>query len=270
MTRSRNTTVFTLLAIATAMLITFAPDAAGQDKLAQVPMGALASPTAVGSLDENAPVATAYSATTAGYSVSGSGFLEATGSWIVPTLTCPSSTPVYILTGMSGSAATDTVGIALECVGTKAKYYAYYVFYPYNKNVVLIKTFTPKAGDKISTNVAYVGSGEYSAMIEDVTQGKTFSKVSPVLPGSIDAAGWDVQAAAGYPLPSFTSIANGYDYTSVKTSDWAADSTVIGPISDFGSNILEIIRVNASNAPDLVPSALTTDGSSFKVVRKGP
>jgi len=49
----------------------------------------------------------------------------------------------------------------------------------------------------------------------------------------------------------------------------ATDSSVSGPISDFGSTVNEAIMVNGSTGADeAVPSSLSSDGTSFTVAWK--
>jgi hypothetical protein len=58
----------------------------------------------------------------------------------------------------------------------------------------------------------------------------------------------------------------GDDYTDVASTNTASDSTVTGPISDFGKkNVKEIVMVSSSDVKESQPTKLTTDGSSFKV-----
>ncbi len=71
------------------------------------------------------------------------------------------------------------------------------------------------------------------------------------------------------PLTDFGTAEFGDDYTKVKNTNDATDSTISGPISAFGSTVEEITMVNGSSGADeAVPSSLTTDGSSFTVVWK--
>jgi hypothetical protein len=68
---------------------------------------------------------------------------------------------------------------------------------------------------------------------------------------------------AGANLADFTKASFGDDYTSIKDTNWATDSTVSGPISDFGSTVEKITQVDDTLFIEARPLALSTDGSSF-------
>ena len=78
--------------------------------------------------------------------------------------------------------------------------------------------------------------------------------------------GWAIAASRsrlGLYLADFTKANFGDDYTGVKNMSWATNSTVSGPISDFGSAIEKITQVDDALFIEAKPSALSTVGSSF-------
>jgi len=67
------------------------------------------------------------------------------------------------------------------------------------------------------------------------------------------------------PLSDFGTVDFGEDYTGISGTNDATDSSVIGPINDFGTGVNESIMVSSSGADEAVPSSLTSDGTSFTV-----
>jgi hypothetical protein len=212
-----------------------------------------------------------------GYAVTGSNFTHASGSWIVPAVNCtktPNSFAVFWV-GMDGfkDATVEQIGTIAECSGTTAVYGAWYEFVP-NEDIQIISTVAVSPGNKISAVVTYDGSGEFTLKITNVTTGKSFSKKGTVTGGAKRAsAEWIAEAPTGssgiLPLSDFGTASFGDDYTEVNDTNWAADSAKTGPISDFSTRENIIMVTNTTPPVDkAVPSALTTDGSSFKVTWK--
>lgn len=212
-----------------------------------------------------------------GYAVTGSKFTHVSGSWIVPAVNCTKTPNSYAVlwVGMDGYKDTtvEQIGTIAECSGTTALYGAWYEFVP-NEAIQIISTVTASPGNKISAEVTYDGSGEFTLKITNVTTGKSFSKKGTVTGGAKRAsAEWIAEAPTGpggvLPLSDFGTASYGEDYTAVNDTNWATDASITGPISDFSTKE-KIIMVTAATPPvdKAVPSALSTDGSSFKVAWK--
>jgi Peptidase A4 family len=204
-----------------------------------------------------------------GYAVTGTAFTKALGSWIVPKVKCgttPNSYSSYWI-GLDGYSdnTVEQIGTDSDCSGTSPVYYAWFEFYPNASR--LISNITVSPGDKMSATVSYNGS-EFTLQTTDHTTGKVFKVVNKGFKGKRTSAEWIVEAPSDslgvLPLADFTSASLGTDYTGVHDTDWAVDSAVTGPISDFGSKVQKITMETTSYLK-AVPSALTTDGSSFKV-----
>lgn len=211
-----------------------------------------------------------------GYAVTGSSFTNAKASWIVPTVNCTKTPNTYAAfwVGLDGwtSSTVEQTGTDSDCDGKSPSYYAWYEFYPAAS--VLISSLSISPGNHMSAEVSYSGS-EFTITITNETTGKSYSKSGKVSGAKRSSAEWIAEApcctnAGGIlPLSDFGTVDFGEDHTSVNDTNYATDSTITGPISDFGANVNEAIMVNGSSGADeAVPSSLTTDGTSFTVAWK--
>jgi hypothetical protein len=156
----------------------------------------------------------------------------------------------------------EAIGTVANCVGTKYQYFAEYTL---GTTSAKITGFSIKSGDLISASVSYTGS-EFTLEIYNITQGLFFSKSAAVSGAQRSSAEWIVERAVNptYPFMDFGKVSSGSDYTNIVDTDWATDSSVSGPISDFGSHVVKINMVD-TGVTYATTSALTTDGSSFTV-----
>ncbi len=208
-----------------------------------------------------------------GYAVTGSGFTNAQGSWIVPKVNCAKTLEAYSafwvgIDGYSSDTVEQTGTISL-CFLTTAEYYAWYEFYPAAS--VEITSVPVSPGDTMSASVTYNGS-EFTITITNETTGKTYSKSATVAGAERSSAEWIAEAPSStsgiLPLANFRTVSFGDDYTDIANTNYATDSSVTGLISDFGAGVEEITMVSSKGKTEALPSALTTDGSSFKVAWK--
>lgn len=208
-----------------------------------------------------------------GYAVTGSSFTSANGSWIVPKAKCADTLEAYsaFWVGIDGYSS-DTVeqtGTMSLCLLTLPEYYAWYEFYPAASVEVTSVPVSP--GDVMSASVTYNGS-EFTITITNETTGKTYSASSAVAGAERSSAEWIAEAPSSIsgilPLANFGSASFGDDYTDVIDTNYASDSSVTGPVSDFGSDVEKIKMVSSAGKLEALPSALSTDGSSFKVAWK--
>jgi len=209
-----------------------------------------------------------------GYAVTGTAFTKATGSWKEPKINCKKSPNGYAAfwVGIDGYSSTtvEQTGTLAVCTGTTVAYYAWWEFYPTN-DIQVISTITVSPGDIISTEVVYNGT-QFQLKITDETTKKSFSKKGSVSGAQRNSAEWIAEAPSSssgiLPLADFGTASFGDDYTEISATNDATDSSVTGPISDFGADVEAITMVSSSSVVEAVPSALTTDGSSFQVVWK--
>jgi hypothetical protein len=206
-----------------------------------------------------------------GYAVTGSGFTSAHGSWIVPKVKCGTTPNSYSShwVGIDGysSGTVEQLGTDSDCSGTTPQYYAWFEFYPNPPR--LISSITVHPGDVMSATVSQIGS-QFKLKMTNHTISKTVS-VTRTWSAARTSAEFIVEAPSSgsvLPLADFTSVSLGEDYTNINDTNWATDSSVTGPISDFGANVQKITMQTSGGVNKAVPTKLTTDGSSFKVAWK--
>jgi len=224
-------------------------------------------------------VTVSYNTIWAGYAVTGSEFTYVQGSWIVAPVDCTKTpnTDSSEWVGIDGwsSNTVEQTGTDADCNGKTPFYYVWYEFYPLN--TVVIKDVSIAPGNKFSASVTYEGDNEYLVSITNETTGQGFSKEvefsgadgSGVPPRN--SAEW-IEEMDGNKLSDFGVDSFGELYTGISTGvDEATDSSISGPITDFGSTVQESIstRNGTSQSKDTaVPSALAADGESFTVTWK--
>src|ERR1700729_2923660 len=174
-----------------------------------------------------------------GYAVTGSSFTSATGSWIVPTATCPSGDQYAAFwVGIDGysSNSVEQTGTDSDCDGSnRPSYYAWYEFYP-NPSFT-IRSLTIKPGDRISAKVVYNGS-EFTATITDETTGKSFSTSSTVRGAKRSSAEWIAEAPSSrsvLPLADFGTVLFGEDTTGITGTNEATMGGTTGVIGSFAN-----------------------------------
>jgi len=211
-------------------------------------------------------------------------FANATGTWVVPRVTCTSSRSDAVafwvgLGGYSGdSTALEQLGTAAECsgLGTPASYYAWWEIVPAASVRIGMKV---RPGDRITAGVAVDGQ-KVILSLHDLTHGTRFSRVQ-VLSQQLDvsSAEWIAEAPAScasassctaIPLTNFRGItftniaATGNDHPgTLSDPTWVA--TPIELITDGGQG-----RFFGGGDPlgpgvGAVPGAVSADGRSFAV-----
>ncbi len=210
-----------------------------------------------------------------GYAVTGStGSVSAvSGSWTVPTVSCPSRGTTYAafwvgIDGYSDSTVEQT-GIFAECNNGAATYEAWYEFYPAAS--VAISGVTVAPGDKITASVTYsTTTGEFTTTISS-SGGGSYSTSSAVSGADRSSAEWVVErpevcsfSCSLTTLADFGTGSLGSDYTGVASTNYATVNGVTGPISSFTT--AAITMVSGSQGPVLAqPTSLSSDGTSFQV-----
>jgi hypothetical protein len=203
-----------------------------------------------------------------GYAVTGAkgSFTEASGSWIVPAVTCTSGTQYGAFwVGIDGykSETVEQTGTDSDCSKGVPSYYAWYEFFP--QPSFSISTIQIQPGDRMSAQVSF-SDRKFTVTITDETTGQSFSKTASVPSAERKSAEWVAEAPTSTtgiePLSDFGTVLFGDDSTGVPGTCYATMAGETGPISSF-ANIFEITMVSLKGATESVPSALSTDGSSF-------
>jgi hypothetical protein len=210
-----------------------------------------------------------------GYAVTGSDFTKAEGSWSIAEVDCTLTPNTYsaFWVGIDGynSGTVEQTGTMAYCSGTRPVYYAWYEFYPAGS--VEISSVPVSVGNKISASVSFSGE-EFTVTITNESTGRSHSQSARVAGAQRSSAEWIAEApcctsSGGYlPLSDFGTADFGADYTGVSGTNDATDTSTTGRVSNFGSDIQKIIMVSNKGVEEAVPSALTSDGTSFTVAWK--
>jgi Peptidase A4 family len=205
-----------------------------------------------------------------GYATSGTTFTDVKGTWVAPAVTCSTGQSGYAafwvgLGGFEGSTGgLEQIGTESDCEAGHPVYAAWFEFLPAPSTPI---TMTVSAGDTIAAEVAADGS-LVTLTLTDVTTGATFATQDTPRELDVSSAEWIAEAPSqcdrtgcvSLPLANFataefsgsSTTANGHTGT---ISDAAWTATGIQLDGTFGS---------------AVPSALSTDGTSFSVAWQGP
>jgi hypothetical protein len=203
-----------------------------------------------------------------GYAVTGAkgSFTAATGSWVVPAVTCTSGTQYAAFwVGIDGykSETVEQTGTDSDCSKGVPSYYAWYEFFPEPSFVISSLQIQP--GDRMAAVVRYDDPG-FTITIKDETTGESFTKSARVPSATRKSAEWVAEAPTSttgiQPLSDFGTVLFGDDSTGISGTCYATMDGQTGPIGLF-PNIFEITMVSLKGATESVPSALSTDGSSF-------
>jgi hypothetical protein len=117
----------------------------------------------------------------------------------------------------------------------------------------------------MAAGVHYDNPG-FTITIEDLTTGQSFTKQAIVPAAMRKSAEWVAEAPTSttgiQPLSDFGTVLFGDDATGIKGTCDATMDGHTGPIAEF-PNIYQITMVSLTGATESVPSALSSDGSSF-------
>jgi len=204
-----------------------------------------------------------------GYAVTGSDFTKAEGSWIVPAVTCTSGTEYAVFwVGIDGysSKTVEQTGTEAVCSGTTATYSAWYEFCC-TEPIITIPSITVQPGDKMTASIVYSSTtGKFTVKITDERTGATFSKSAKVAGAKRSSAEWIAEAPSSgiiLPLADYGTVLFGKDNTSIAGTCNATDSTTSGHIGAFST--IEEITMEKNSIMESIPSALSSDGTSFSV-----
>jgi Peptidase A4 family len=204
-----------------------------------------------------------------GYAVTGSGFTNATGSWIVPTAKCSSGTQYSSFwVGIDGysSSTVEQTGTDADCSRGRPQYYAWYEFFP--AYPVTITSVPVKPGDRIAASIKFAGGSNFTIFLKDITTGKVYSKTGSVSNAQRTSAEWIAEApssASVLPLADFGTGLFGYDNSGINRTCDAVETSHSGPIGTFPSSNIQEITMEKKSVKEAVPSSLSSDGTSFSV-----
>jgi hypothetical protein len=157
---NRRLTLWAVLTLAAALLVA-APTAAGAATVRLAPAQIVVH-----------HLTHATSSNWAGWDNTGSTYTVVSASWVQPTVTCSSRQTAYssFWVGLDGdgSNSVEQTGSDADCSRGTPTYYSWYEFYPaYPVNF----SNTVRPGDHFSASVTFNGSGKYTLVLNDSTQG---------------------------------------------------------------------------------------------------
>ena len=183
------------------------------------------------------------------------------GSWIIPSVTCTSlNTYSSAWVGIDGYAdnSVEQLGTDQDCVNGVASYYVWYEMYPkpsYRVNLPV------KAGDSVSAEVQYLGSGNFQLSLRNVTTGQSFSTRQKAMKARLQSAEWVMEApwsGGVLPLSNFGEIAFSN-----------ASATLSGHTRSISDGLWQndaITKVSSGGSAKATPSGLSRSGDAFNVL----
>lgn len=212
------------------------------------------------------PTTTGYTSTNwSGYLAAAGGYTGIAGVWTVPKATGvgrrTSADSAWI--GIGGVTTGDLIQIGTQDSvfpnGTETAS-AFYELLPGAAQTITTLVVTP--GDSIAASLTEVSSGQWRLTISDTTAKQSYS-TTVAYNSSHSSAEWieeDPSTAFGrlIPLDVFSPV--NFSTTTLTGST--------GNLSAAASNAQPVTMITAPNQPVAVPSALSSDGSSFTVTHQ--
>ena len=184
------------------------------------------------------------------------------GTWSVPAVTTDSPATTYssIWIGIDGysDSTVEQLGTEQDWTSSGPVYYAWVEMYP--KAAYLIHGFPVVAGDEISAEVRYVGNGQFTLSMNNITSGASYSTTLRAKNAKRQSAEWIVEA------PSSKGVLPLADLGTVSFTNCSA--TVNGHTGSVSNSAWQKDAITMTTANGVVkarPSALSPDGSSFSV-----
>ncbi len=275
--------IATALLFAALLLVSFAPEAgvAAQTQSSAKLYVQPYAPAVQGTKGYSCPVVSGAaqslcSLNWAGYIVGGTpgAVTGATGSWVTPSTTCPSTGSTYtaIWVGIDGftDGTVEQAGTLETCNNGVANYSAWYEFYP--NPMVRVGAVDVQAGSVVGANVTYDGvSGNFTVSLSSSTGG-SFSVSQNAPFAQLSSAEWIVERPALCVFLScqLTSISNfgtadlGLDFTGAASSNLATIGGTTAPFGSF-STVAVTMAGSAKGPTEALPGQTSTDGTSFRV-----
>lgn len=188
---------------------------------------------------------------------------DVSGSWVVPTVTCPAHGSYYSSAWVGidgyGDSTVEQTGTEQDCSRGRAHYYAWYEFYPQSE--LLISGLAVHPGDTMHGDVNYVGSNTFAVTITDQTTGASYTTTRLMSTAQRQSAEWIAEAPSSWsgvlPLANFGTM--GF------TNASATLNGVTGTITNAAWQNDPLTMVTNSGQPKATLSNLSADGSSFNV-----
>lgn len=184
------------------------------------------------------------------------------GKWVIPSVTCSKFKNTYssVWVGIDGysDSTVQQTGTEQDCSRGRPSYYAWYEMYPMSSHKV---SLTVNPGDIMSASVAFAGNSSYTLTLLDTSNGQSYTTTQLLAGTQRQSAEWVVEAPSSWsgvlPLANF-----GTAFLSGSGANLNGHS---GTISDSSWQNDPITMVTTGGIPKAIPSALSSDGSSFSV-----
>ena len=132
-----------------------------------------------------------------------------TGEWTVPTLKCASGngdSSIWVGIDVIGNSTVEQVGTEQNCRAGKGVYTAWWETYPSPKTPI---SMAVRPGDAMRGEVKYVGSGQFTLTLANLTTGQTFQTTQSAPGAARSSAEWIVEApyqGGVLPLANFGTV----------------------------------------------------------------
>ena len=191
---------------------------------------------------------------------------NASGQWVVPTLTCSFRNTSYSASwvGIDGYSdnTVEQTGTGQDCSRGRPQYYAWFEFYPQYEYQINMNV---QPGNLMSADVKYIGNSTFTLTLTNKTTNRIFT-ISSVVPGAqLQSAEWIEEAPSSWfgvlPLANFG--------TANFSNASATINGVTGPISNPSSSAWQYdpvtMLVSTQGPAKALLSPLSKDGASFSV-----
>ena len=188
-----------------------------------------------------------------GYAVTGGTYHSVTGNWTVPALDCSATAgDISFWSGLDGWTSDSVEQIGLDAVCTKSgqvQYNPWVEMYPADS---IYFTDPVKAGDTMTSSVTTNGSGSFTLVLGDPTQGWTKTYTKSLKSAALSSAEVIVEAIGSQEIPPCP------DFHSIQFSDVTANGGSFAAAGTVNTTNLERNGV-------LLTQDGTLSGTSFPV-----
>ncbi len=190
-----------------------------------------------------------------GYAATTGTYTSVSASWTQPAGTCRSGDQYAAFwVGLDGytSSTVEQTGSEVDCVGSRAEYYAWYEMYPGPSENY---SNTVRAGDHFNASVTYEGSNKFALFIQDTTQGWSHTTTATLRNAARSSAEVIVEAPC---CTSSGGILPLTDFGTVNITGSLANGSALGN----AGGVTQIIMVNSSGQDKDTVSSLS-GGENF-------
>jgi hypothetical protein len=205
----------------------------------------------------------------AGYAVTGGSYTSVASNWVEPNVTCTSNGIVGFWIGLDGwgSTSVEQDGTGVDCSSGTPQQFAWWETYP--ENSIQVYQAPVAAGDRMSSEVASEGNGQYVMALTDWTE--NWSERNAVSAPTAQNASAEIVAEAVTNGSSITALPDfgGIEFTGSTINGGTLQSAAAEPI-DMTNNLIATTTAADSTGDFLVdytgsttvPAASVTSGGS--------